>query len=352
MLVKRFAENPIITPVDVPPSRPDFEVVCAFNAGVTRYHGEILLLLRVAERPRSLGDGIVRVPVLDCAGSSPVVRVYAFDPLDASNDCRDPRIIIADGTVFLTTLSHLRLARSTDGRHFTVDPTPALFPDSADEAYGLEDPRITEIDGVYYIVYKSVAPTGISVSLAVTRDFLTFDKKGLIFAPENLDVCLFPEKIDGHFIALHRPVSRNIAGLNIWSAASPDLLHWGGHHYVMGTRAGMWDNARIGGSAIPIKTERGWLEIYHGATPRDVYCLGAVLLDLHAPHHVLARSTQPLMQPEAPYETAGFLPNVLFSCGALVDGDMLTIYYGAADWVMAGAELSISEILDSLEAVG
>jgi predicted GH43/DUF377 family glycosyl hydrolase len=165
-----------------------------------------------------------------------------------------------------------------------------------------------------------------------------------------MDVCMFPEKIHGRYATLHRPVSRNIAAMDMWLAYSPDLRYWGEHQYVMGIRQGMWDNGRIGGSTVPIKTARGWLEIYHGATPDNTYCLGAVLLDLDEPHRVLARSREPLMAPSAPYETHGFLPNVIFSSGATLDDDCLTIYYGAGDEVMAGAEMRLSTVLDSLEA--
>lgn len=343
----RFAENPVVTPAMVPPSRPDFEVTCAFNAGVAVYQGETLLLLRVAER--AIGDATtVRVPVLNCRDDVPCLEIVAFDRADPTIDFHDPRVITFPGGMLLTTISHLRIARSKDGRHFTVDPMPALFPDRPSEAWGLEDPRITEIDGTYYIAYKSVAPTGITTSLAVTRDFMHFEKKGIIFCPENLDVCIFPEQVGGRYVALHRPVPRMIGDPNMWVAYSSDLLQWGDHHFLMGVQPGRWDSGRIGGGAIPIKTERGWLAIYHGATHDDVYCLGAVLLDLDTPHRIIARGSMPLLAPEAPYETQGFLNNVIFSCGAVVDGDRVTVYYGAADWVMAAADFSLQEILDSL----
>lgn len=344
--VERFALNPILAPEDVMPSRPDFEVVCAFNAGVIRFRDEVLLLLRVAERP--IGDGrIVRVPVLNCEGDV-CLDVLEFDTTDETINFNDPRKIYTREETFLTTISHLRLARSRDGQHFTVDPTPAMMPDRHAEAYGLEDPRITEIDGTYYITYKSVGPIGITVSLAVTRDFVHFERRGIIFGPENMDVCIFPEMINGEYAALHRPVSQNIARMNMWLAYSPDLRCWGDHQYVMGVNPGRWDGGRIGASTVPIKTDRGWLEIYHAATPDDQYCLGAALLDLDTPHKVIARLPEPIMTPDAPYEREGFLPNVVFSCGALRDGDALTVYYGAADRVMAGAMMSMNELLNAL----
>ena len=346
MNIERYPENPLITPEHVPPSRPDFEVIGAFNAGVAKYRDEVILLFRAAERV--IGDGrAARVPILNCDGA-PHIEIREFDRADPRMDFSDPRLICTPDQIFLTSISHLRIARSRDGRHFTVEPTPALFPDRPSEAFGLEDPRITEIGGVYYITYKSVAPTGISVSLAVTTDFVSFEKKGIIFCPENLDVCIFPEKVGGRYTALHRPVPRYFGAPNVWLGYSTDLISWGDHHFLMGVRPDGWESARVGGGTIPIKTERGWLEIYHGADSKDRYCLGAALLDLNEPHKVIARSKKPIMSPEEPYETNGFVPDVVFTCGALADGDRLTVYYGAADNVIAAADMSIREILDSL----
>ncbi|HUV03702.1 MAG TPA: glycoside hydrolase family 130 protein [Armatimonadota bacterium] len=352
MRVERYPENPLITPADVPPSRPDFEVLCAFNAGVARYKDEIILLLRVAERAIS-DDLIARVPVLKCEhGGEACLEICEFERSDPMIEFNDPRVIITPEGGFLTTMSHLRIARSRDGRNFVVDPKPAIFPDRPSEMYGVEDPRITDIEGKYYITYKGVAPTGVSAALAVTTDFVSFEKKGIIFCPENLDVCIFPEKVNGRYVALHRPNPRTFGRPNMWIAYSPDLLSWGDHRFVMGVQADSWDSGRIGGGAIPIKTEHGWLEIYHGATAGDFYCLGAVLLDLHEPHKLIARGTDAILVPEAPYETCGFVPNVVFACGAVADDDRLTLYYGAADMVIAAADMSISEILDSLECGG
>ena len=347
MRVDRYPENPLITPADVPPSSPGFEVICAFNAGVARYQDEIILLMRVAEK--AIGDeDMIRIPVLDCSTEIPHIRICQFPMADPKIDFKDPRFIRTPDGIYLTSISHLRIARSRDGRHFTVDPKPALFPDRHLESYGIEDPRITEIDGAYYITYKSVSPDGISTSLAMTTDFINFKKMGIILPPENLDACIFPEKVNGRYVMLHRPVPYFLGALNMWIGYSPDLVSWGDHRFLMGVQLNGWENGRIGGGAVPIKTERGWLEIYHAATKDDYYCLGAVLLDLNEPHKVIARSLEPILRPEADYEVNGFVPNVVFTCGALVDGDRLSVYYGCADTSMAGADFSIREILDSL----
>jgi len=347
MNIHRYPENPLITPADVPPSRGDFEVVCAFNAGAAKYGDEIILLMRVAER--AIGDDkVARVPILNCDGGSPEIEIREFDRSDASINFGDSRVICTPGRVYLTTLSHLRIARSTDGRRFTVDPKPAIFPDRPSEAFGVEDPRITEIEGMYYVAYKSVSPSGICIGLAVTKDFQKFEKRGIIFCPENMDVCIFPEKVNGRYAALHRPVSGFSGSPNMWIAYSTDLINWGDHHLLLEVRRDGWDAERVGGGLVPIRTDRGWLEIYHAPDFVGRYCLGAVLLDPNEPHKVLARGGSPIFAPEAPYETDGFVPNVVFSCGGLVGGDKVSIYYGAADTVIAGADMSLCEILDSL----
>jgi len=345
MRVDRYPENPLITPADVPPSRDDLEVVCAFNAGVARCKDEVILLMRVAER--GMSDSVVaRVPVFECPGG---LCIREFERSDPRFSFADPRVIGTPEGVFLTTISHLRIARSKDGRHFAIEPKPALFPDREPESFGLEDARITEIDGTYYIAYKAVSPLGFCISLAVTRDFETFEKQGVIFGPENMDVCIFPEQVGGRYVALHRPVSGFSGSPNMWIAYGPDLMSWGDHRFLMGVNRESWDSERVGGGAVPIKTDRGWLEIYHASDLKGRYCLGAVLLDLNEPHKIIARGKEPIFVPEADYETTGFVPNVVFACGALLDGDRVSIYYGAADTVIAGADLGLSEILDSLE---
>jgi predicted GH43/DUF377 family glycosyl hydrolase len=169
MKVERFSENPIITPKDVKPTRDDFEVICVFNTAAIRYQDEILLLMRVAERPKHADPRIVPVPTVIFDTESPEMRITELSKEDPSFDFSDVRVISCPGRIYLTSISHLRIARSKDGRHFSVDEEPALIPDRAAEAYGLEDPRMTEIDGTYYIVYKSVSPDGICQSLATTR---------------------------------------------------------------------------------------------------------------------------------------------------------------------------------------
>lgn len=346
-MIERFAENPLITPADVRPSRPDLEVMCAFNAGATLHGGKTVLLIRVAERPIPEAGWLATV-LLDPEqpGQYKVLRVRLQDP-DLVYD--DPRVFTWKGRRYLTSISHLRMAVSTDGRSFQVADAPTLMPQGPSEEYGIEDPRITFIEGFYYINYSSIAPTGVSTSLARTRDWKTFERLGIIFAPENKDIAVFPERIGGRYWCFHRPSMQNIGMPSIWLASSDNMLDWGRHRFLIEPRAGFWDCERVGCGPYPVKTREGWLQFYHGSDFNTRYCTGALLLDLEKPWKVIARSDKPIMEPEAPYETAGFMPNVVF-CNGLVErgGGKVDLYYGAADETTCGATLDAGEVLAAL----
>ncbi|MFN2400659.1 MAG: glycoside hydrolase family 130 protein [Gemmatimonadaceae bacterium] len=351
MTSQRAAENPILTPDMIRPSRPDLDVVGVFNPGVTRHEGDVVLLLRVAETPKQVSAGEISAPVYNADSRRLEIRRWLRDAEGV--DSSDPRIVIADGTTFLTSMSHLRVARSTGGIHFEVDAAPALSPATAYESYGIEDPRITLMDGTYWINYSAVSACGISTALASTRDFKTFDRHGIIFPPNNRDVTIFPERINGRYAALHRPMPAGLGHPAIWAASSSDLISWGDHRIVAAARPGFWDDAKIGGGAVPflVRTgnQDGWLAIYHGVTTSPpAYSLGALLLDARDPARVIARSREPILRPETGYEREGFFGGVVFTCGLLSEGDLVRIYYGAADGVTAVADLSLEQILSGL----
>jgi len=347
MNVIRSPHNPVIGPEDVKPSGDDFEVIGVFNAGVTRFEDEIILLLRVAERPISKNPDIVSAAVYDLAEERPVMIEFSKD--NPENDFSDPRLIITPTQTYLTSISHLRLGRSKDGINFEIDDIPSIFPANDYETFGLEDPRISLIGGIYYINYVAVSPIGVTTCLISTKDFNSYRRHGVIFCPENKDVVLFPGKVEGKFYALHRPVSPLFNKQDIWIAESPDLHCWGNHRRLMGPRPGHWDEAKIGAGAVPFKTDRGWLEIYHGVDRNNRYCLGAVLLDVAEPWKVIARTKKPILEPQAGYECEGFFGNVVFSCGLICEDDNVRIYYGAADTVICYAELSLKEIIEALD---
>jgi predicted GH43/DUF377 family glycosyl hydrolase len=345
-LAKRFQENPILQPADLCPSIPGMTIEGLLNPGVFRFAGKTWLVLRVAERPVQQ-PGKTSFPVLGREGA---LEIIEFDNADLRLDLSDPRVITHAGQDYLTTMSHLRLVMSDDGIHFREPtPNPPIFGCGDLESYGIEDCRVVQIGATYYLTFTQVSQHGVGVGLRSTTDWREIRSHGMILPPHNKDCAIFSAKIGDMFYALHRPSSPELGGNYIWLAESPDLLHWGNHRCIAHTRSGMWDSARVGAGADPIRTPEGWLAIYHGASAKPTrYCLGAMLLDLDEPWQVLARSGTPIMEPIAPYEQVGFFGNVVFTNGHLVDGDELTIYYGASDSVICGARFSIAEILGTL----
>ncbi len=391
-LGRRVAGNPILTPADVPPSLPGLEVVSVFNAAAAQVDGEVVLLLRVGERPRSdvdppegsltfdlsgpeprlapLPPGIPRdqlvgVAFLDTAPEPPrVVDVYL--PRDMPGlDLSDPRTIryrgssggftaaADDVTDLLTQMSHLRVARSRDGVHFDVEAAPALAPADRLEEYGCEDPRATWLDGAWQVTYVSVSRLGITTSRATTGDFREFDRRGVMFLPDHKDVVLFPERVDGRYVALTRPMPQSFGRvLGIWIAFSDDLQQWGGHQPLALPRWGTWDELRTGAGTVPFRVAEGWLELYHGVDRDERYAMGALLLDAADPTRVLARSRRPILVPSESFERAGVFSNVVFSCGHVPldgDGERIRLYYGAADTCLGAADFAVRDIVEDLE---
>jgi predicted GH43/DUF377 family glycosyl hydrolase len=344
--VFRAPDNPIIKPEDLKPSREDFEIIGVFNAGVTRLKDEVILLLRVAERPINQNPDIVQTAIFDVNKGQLVIK--EFSKGDPKIDFSDPRLIITPQGTYLTSISHLRLARSKDGIKFDFDNIPSIEPENDYETFGLEDPRISFIDSRYYIHYVGVGRFGVTTCLISTKDFKTFERHGVIFCPDNKDVVIFPERVEGKYFALHRPVSPLFGKQEIWISESPDLCCWGNHRYLMGPRSGYWDEIKIGASAVPFRIDQGWLEVYHGVDKNNRYCHGAILLDSQQPWKVISRTECPIFEPEADYEVNGFFGNVVFSCGLLYEDNKLKIYYGAADTVICYAELSLEETIKAL----
>jgi predicted GH43/DUF377 family glycosyl hydrolase len=353
-LVKRLSENPLITPDDVIPSREDFLVEGIFNCGVIKYKDEYILLCRVAESVKTQNNEIVSFPIIvDDNGDSKfnIVTMNKKDhPEYSFTDSRSIKIESGGRSriVYLTSLSHLRIARSKDGIHFKVDDKPTIMPNTNSECWGMEDPRITCIDGIYYINYTAVSPNGAVTGLITTTDFEIFQRKGIIFLPENKDVAIFPEKIKNKYVAFNRPVPNEIGNPDIWLSESENLIYWGEHKHFYGVTTSDWENGRIGGGAPPFKTEKGWIKIYHAANRSNRYCLGVFLLDLQNPMKIIAKSLVPLMEPVEDYEVNGFFGNVVFTCGCLFEDNIVKIYYGAADDKICRADISIDDIFRHL----
>ncbi len=344
-IAKRFSQNPLLVPSDLEPGIDGMEIVCLLNPGVFKFNEKVWLLLRVAERPKQI-KGKISFPVYNEQGK---IKILSFDKDDPQLDTSDPRVINYKGKDYLTTLSYLRLVCSDDGIQFyEPEGYPPIFGKGELETFGIEDCRVATTDEGFNLSFTEVSEFGVGVGLIRTKDWKNYSREGMIFPPHNKDCAIFEEKINDKYYALHRPSSPELGGNYIWLAQSPDLLHWGGHKCIATTRSGMWDSARVGAGAAPIRTDKGWLEIYHGANSNHRYCLGALLLDIHDPAKVLARSIEPIMEPIEPYEQTGFFGNVVFTNGHYVEGDDIFIYYGASDEVICGAKLSISEILSSL----
>jgi predicted GH43/DUF377 family glycosyl hydrolase len=257
-------------------------------------------------------------------------------------------------------LSHLCAARSEngiDGWRIDAEPTlmanPKQFPE---EIWGIEDPRITYVPelGQYAVAYTSFARGGPGVSLALTYDFRTFKRLGVIMPPEDKDAALLPRRVNGHWALIHRPMTTT--GAHMWISYSPDLQHWGSHKVILeARRGGWWDANKIGLCSPPIETPKGWLMIYHGVrrtASGSIYRLGLALFDLEHPDICLQRGDSWMFGPEAPYERVGDVCDVVFPCGQTIgaDGDTIFLYYGAADSSVALATGSIRSLLSWLEA--
>lgn len=344
-IVKRFPENPLIKPEDVKPSKENLIVECVFNPGVFEYKGLVGLLCRVAERPEQEKD-YLKVPVMNPFHKK--IEFLKFSYKDPLLDYDDPRKFRYKNKGYLTTLSHLRLAWSQDGVNFKINEKPTIEGETIYETFGVEDARVTKIENKYYITHTAVSENGVCVALRETTDWLNFKNYGIIFPPHNKDCVLFPEKINGKYYALHRPSGILLGGNFIWISSSSDLIHWGNHSVLVKTRDDMWDSERVGACGVPIKTEKGWIVIYHAADDKSRYCVGALLLDYENPEKVISRCSEPFMEPTQEYEKKGFFGNVVFTNGHIIKGDELIIYYGAADKYVCGGKVKISDILSLL----
>lgn len=335
----------LIKPADVPPSDPRLKVVSVFNPGVVEVDGRIVIVARVAEAVAEVPPGKFALPRWSLGGSAGPELV--IDRLDESEvEPVDPRVVKIRRThcCRLTFTSHLRIIQTDDPFHVSRQAIEqaTTFP-AADrhEVFGVEDPRITKIGDRYYMTYVAVSEHGPCTALASTRDFVSFERHGVIFPVENKDVTLFPEKIDGRYLAMHRPVGHApFTGPEIWLGWSDNLTDWGRHQHLLGPReVAEWGVGRVGGGCPPIRLDDHWLVIYHGNDKQPgnsdnqvgAYTAVAMLLDGQDPARILKHTDGPIMRPSEPFETEGFVPDVVFPTGLVERDDQLIVYYGAAD---------------------
>lgn len=305
-------------------------------------------------------------PLFIRSSANPVLRREDW-PYPINSVFNAGAVRLADGDTLLlcriedrTGMSHLCAARSTNGVDgWRIDPQPTLMAkpkEYPEELWGIEDPRITWVPELlqYAIAYTSFARGGPGVSLALTKDFKSFERYGVIMQPEDKDAALLPRRIGGLWALIHRPMTT--LGTHMWVSYSPDLTHWGGHKVILeARRGGWWDANKIGLCSPPIETAKGWLVIYHGVRQTasgSIYRLGLALFDLEKPEVCLQRGSSWIFGPEAPYERGGDVHDVVFPCGQIIgaDGDTIHLYYGAADTSIAMATGSIRRLLSWLDS--
>lgn len=307
-LLTRFGEKPLLEPTTA-----WWESRAVFNPGVVEGpDGTIHILYRAQGR-----DGVSRLGyactkdgvTIDARAAEPVYEPDIHDELERIGT-EDPRIVRI-GNLYLVTYTAASLYRSTD-------PHPEWLP-------------------------KGEPPWRVRIALAVTEDFRTFLRLGVLLPDvDNKDGVLFPERIGDRYLLLHRFPP------DLWLATSTDLRHWEAHQIVLRTRPALWDEQKLGAGPPPVRTSAGWLLCYHGVDHHNVYRAGFVLLDLEDPRRVLGRSREPTLEPRAPWEVSGQVPRVVFPTGMIRRGDNLLLYYGGSDTVVGVARGSVKAILASL----
>ena len=301
-LFRRHPGNPILSAASWP-----YPANAVFNPAATRVNGDTLLLARVEDR---------------------------------------------------RGISHLTAARSSNGLDdWSIDSEPLLAPRDGldDEQWGFEDPRVVRLDELdcWAITCTAYGPSGPAVYLATTTDFRTVDHRGIIMTPEDKNAALLPRRIDGKWVLFHRPLTA-FGGLRgeIVISRSSDLRDWSAPERVMQPRLGAWwDASRIGIGPPPLETEDGWLVLYHGVKDTvtgSVYRVGAALTALDDPTRVTHRHADWLFGPSEPYERTGDVPNTVFPCGLVLDGDELRLYYGSADTTISVATASLRAVLNTV----
>lgn len=350
------SDRVLIEPKDIQPSFKNWKVLGTFNPAAVRLKNrKIALMVRVAEEGGRMHGKAMHCPIIISEKEYKV----DYQKIDMPQVAKKGKslIYLKEGTCRLMHISHFRRAiLSEDGFDVEeIDDKPSFIGRANDGDLGVEDPRIVKIGNNYLMIYVSVSVnTGVSTSLAVSRDCKRWQRKGIIFRETNKDVVIFPEKVKGRYIALHRPQGFYIMSRpSIWISHSPDLIYWGKETSIIKPRENSWDSGKIGSGAPPIKTKKGWLMIYHGADDKKRYYAGAVLLDLKNPEKIIARSppNKPLIKPVKSYEKKGFTDNVIFPTGAVpsLDGKDLLIYSGGADKVVSVKKISFKEIFKSMK---
>ena len=357
-------EKVLLHPNDFEPSLKNWKIEGIFNPGAMRLpiDKRIVLYVRVAERGHLENGKLLHCPVVIPG------KEYELGSKEIEKELIEKQegdiLYLKTGECRLITMSHFkRVILSRDGMKVErIEKKPIFTGLPTESNYGVEDPRLTKFGNRYLMTYVSVSSTeGVSTALAVSKDLVKWERKGIIFRTQNKDVVIFPEKINNKYVALHRPDSSFVFSKpSIWIAYSKDLIYWGRDKSILRPREGSWDSTKVGPGPPPIKTKKGWLIIYHGIrkviegrNTRNVYSAGAALLDLKDPSKIIARSSKkrPLISPSAKHEREGFTGNVVFPTGIVItlDKKYVLVYSGEADKLISVRKMKIQDILASLE---
>ena len=316
-------EGVLLTARDFKPSTRGFEVIGAFNPGVLKLkNGDILLYVRITERPLNWKNGDFIHSPRFVSNTKFKLRLDRFHLSEVRGINAPFGFHFKNGTIRLAYISHLRrvLLDSSGFRVKKIEQKPCFYGTMDDGELGIEDPRITKLDGTYVMTYVSLSRyNSISTSCAFSHDGYHWHKRGIIFRHQNKDVTIFPKKIRNSYVAFNRPEGNFEFSLpHMWVSFSQDLTHWGGDKTILLSKEG-WDAARIGSGAPPVKTDRGWLEIYHGVKVKHygerakrVYCAGIALFDTKDPTKLLAKSFNPFIEPTHNEEREGWINIIQF----------------------------------------
>lgn len=315
-VITRYVNNPILTSTDIP-----YAEGLVYNGSVLKYEGRYVML--------------VRVDHADLAAQT------------------------------MKDVTDIALAFSDDGYSWQVRPEPCIAWKGAGDILAASDPRLMLVEGRCYVTIAVETPNGMETRCLRTNDFEHFD---LVFrtTPDNRDIVLFPEKINSRYLRIERPFSAFAHGGSVfdsWISESPDLQYWGNPELLLDAEQIPYANERVGAGTPPIRTEKGWLFLFHAVdddpergkngweeTWTKRYTAGVALLDLNDPRRVLGISREPLLVPETPYEIHGYRNNIVFPCGWVPEeSGEVKIYYGAADTVQCVATAQISDLVSLCE---
>lgn len=299
---------------------------------------------------------------LQRASSNPVLLPDPFSTWESYN-VFNPSVVHHNGLFHmhyraqgLDWISRIGYAVSADGIQWNRLREPVVIPQDGSDARGIEDPRVTYLDGRFYMCYtayssqvaEGIKPThlggGVTPMIAVSDNLITWERvSSIVRGEDNKDHVLFPRRIHGRYVALHRRPPL------VWLAESEDLIHWPEEHMrsIFGPRPeNTWEEKRVGANGVPIETEHGWLMLYHGYNNQHVYHLGVCLLDLDDPACVIRRPNASIFEPRELWELRGDVPNVVFSCANPVVDGTVYVFYGGADHVIGLATCALSDLID------